>query len=131
VPGARHPAIDDSFRRWLAGGKNSLVLGATGGVIGIVVGVVSLTGLGTKFPGLMLSYSGGYLFFALILTAIAGYVIGMGVTITATYILLSVIAGPALVELGKPLLTAHLIVFWFCEIGGVTFNSPFDCFLVL
>jgi TRAP transporter 4TM/12TM fusion protein len=104
----------------VSGGKNSLVLGATGGVIGIVVGVVSLTGLGTKFPGLMLSYSGGYLFFALILTAIAGYVIGMGVTITATYILLSVIAGPALVELGKPLLTAHLIVFWFCEIGGVT-----------
>lgn len=104
----------------VSGGKNSLVLGATGGVIGIVVGVVSLTGLGTKFPGLMLSYSGGYLFPALILTAIAGYVIGMGVTITATYILLSVIAAPALVELGKPLLTAHLIVFWFCEIGGVT-----------
>ena len=102
------------------GGINSLVLGATGGVIGIIIGSVVLTGLGTKFPGLMLSYSGGYMVFALILTAIAGYIIGMGVTITATYILLSVIAAPALVELGKPILTAHLIVFWFCEIGGVT-----------
>ena len=112
--------ISEIWDALVDGGINSLVLGATGGVIGIIIGSVVLTGLGTKFPGLMLSYSGGYLVFALILTAIAGYIIGMGVTITATYILLSVIAAPALVELGKPILTAHLIVFWFCEIGGVT-----------
>ena len=69
---------------------------------------------------LVLAISKGFLPLTILLVAIGGYVIGMGVTITATYILLSVLAAPALMEYGMPLLTAHLIVFWFCETGGVT-----------
>jgi len=102
------------------GARNSLTVGATAGVIGIIIGVVNMTGLGIKFSSIVLSLSGEILPLTILLTAVAGYIIGMGVTITAAYILLSVLAAPALVELGVPLLTAHLVVFWFCETGGIT-----------
>jgi len=104
----------------ILGARNSLTVGATAGVIGIIIGVVAMTGLGIKFSSIVLSLSGGILPFTILLTAVGGYIIGMGVTITATYILLSVLAVPALMELGVPLLAAHLVVFWFCETGGVT-----------
>ena len=97
-----------------------MTVGVTAGVIGIIIGVVAMTGLGIKFSAIVLSLSGGILPFTILLTAVGGYIIGMGVTITATYILLSVLAVPALMELGVPLMGAHLVVFWFCETGGVT-----------
>jgi TRAP transporter 4TM/12TM fusion protein len=104
----------------VSGARNSMTVGVTAGVIGIIIGVVAMTGLGIKFSSIVLSLSGGILPFTILLTAVGGYIIGMGVTITATYILLSVLAVPALMELGVPLLGAHLVVFWFCETGGVT-----------
>jgi TRAP-type uncharacterized transport system fused permease subunit len=96
------------------------MVGATAGVIGIIIGSVTMTGVGIKFTALVLDISKGILPITIILVAIGGYVIGMGVTITATYILLSVLAAPALMEYGVPMLAAHLIAFWFCETGGVT-----------
>lgn len=111
------PQIIDAL---VTAARNSLAVGATAGVIGIIIGVVTMTGLGIKFSSVVLSISGGILPITILLTAVGGYLIGMGVTITATYILLSVLAVPALVELGVPLLPAHLVVFWFCETGGVT-----------
>ncbi len=102
------------------GARNSLIVGATAGVIGIIIGSVTMTGVGIKFTALVLDISKGFLPITIILVAVGGYVIGMGVTITATYILLSVLAAPALMEYGVPMLTAHLIAFWFCETGGVT-----------
>lgn len=108
--------------------KNSLVIASTGGVIGIIMGVVTMTGLGLKFPDFVISLSHGFLPITILLSAVAGYVLGMGVTITATYILLSILAVPALMELGVPLLTAHLTVFWFCEIGGLTPPVCILCF---
>ncbi len=100
--------------------RNSLTVGATAGVIGIIIGSVTMTGIGIKFTAVVLALSKGMLPVTILLVAVGGYVIGMGVTITATYILLSVLAAPALMEFGVPLLAAHLIVFWFCETGGVT-----------
>ena len=100
--------------------KTFLMVGSTAGVIGIIIGTVTMTGVGIKFSAVVLELSQGILPFTLILVAVGGYIIGMGVTITATYILLSVLAVPSLMDYGIPLLTAHLIVFWFCETGGVT-----------
>ena len=104
----------------ISGAINSLAVGATAGVIGIIMGVVTMTGLGIKFSSVVISMSGGFLPLTIIFVAVAGYILGMGVTITATYILLSVLAVPALMDFGVPLITAHLVVFWFCETGGVT-----------
>ena len=104
----------------ISGAINSLSVGATAGVIGIIMGVVTMTGLGIKFSSVIISMSGGFLPLTIFFVAVAGYILGMGVTITATYILLSVLAVPALMNLGVPLIAAHLVVFWFCETGGVT-----------
>jgi len=104
----------------ISGARNSLAVGATAGVIGIIMGIVTMTGLGIKFSSVVISLSGGFLPLTIIFVGIAGYLLGMGVTITATYILLSVLAVPALMQLGIPLITAHLVAFWFCETGGVT-----------
>mgnify|MGYP000962766469 CR=1 FL=1 len=88
---------------------------------GIIVGVVGLTGLGLNFSAVMLSFSQGNLFLALILLMLASLVLGMGLPVTASYIVLIVLAGPALVnEFGLPVLTAHLVVFWFSQDSNVT-----------
>jgi len=100
--------------------KTSLMVGSTAGVIGIIMGVITLTGLGLRFSAFVIALSGGILPITILFIAVAGYILGMGVTITSSYILLSILAAPALVQLGVPLLTAHLVVFWFCQTGGVT-----------
>ncbi len=102
-------------------GKNALPVSLACGVAGIIVGIVGLTGLGLKFSALMLSFSQGNLFLALVLLLIASLVLGMGLPVTASYIVLIVLAGPALVnEFGMPVLVAHLVVFWFSQDSNVT-----------
>jgi TRAP transporter 4TM/12TM fusion protein len=108
------------FNALVLGAKNSLVVGATAGSVGIIVGIVLLAGIGIKFSGLILNLAGSSLFMTIIFTAFASYILGMGLTVTASYVVVSVLAAPALVELGTPLLAAHLAVFWFVETGQVT-----------
>jgi TRAP transporter 4TM/12TM fusion protein len=100
--------------------KNSLIIGATAGVVGIIVGVTTQTGLGIKFSSIVLSFSGGNLFLAILLTGLGAYILGMGMTVTAAYVILAVLAVPALMELGVPLITAHLVVFWFSQTSQIT-----------
>ena len=100
--------------------KSSLLVSATAGVIGVLMGVVIMTGAGVKFSSFIVSLSAGILPLTLLLVAVAAYVLGMGITITPTYILLSVLAVPALLKLGVDVLPAHLAVFWLVNTGGVT-----------
>jgi len=102
-------------------GRNTLPVSLACAVAGIIVGVVGLTGLGLKFSGLMLSFSQGSLVLALVLVLLASLVLGMGLPVTASYIVLIILAGPALVnEFGLPVLVAHMIVFWFSQDSNVT-----------
>jgi TRAP transporter 4TM/12TM fusion protein len=100
--------------------KNSLVVGATAGTVGIIVGITLMAGIGIKFSALILSFSQGMLVLTIVLTAIASYIMGMGLTVTASYVVVSVLAVPALVELSVPIVAAHLVVFWYVETGQVT-----------
>ena len=86
----------------------------------IVIGVLGLTGLGVKITSLILSGSGGMLWPALLLTALACLVLGMEVPTTAAYVICVSVAGPALIELGVPPLLAHLFVFWFALLSTIT-----------
>ena len=97
-----------------------LPISAACATAGIVVGVVGQTGIGLQFTQALLALSGGYLWAAFILIAIAAVVLGMGLPVTAAYIVLSVMAVPALNEFGLPILTAHLIVFWLSQTSNVT-----------
>ncbi|NPV26174.1 MAG: TRAP transporter permease [Firmicutes bacterium] len=87
---------------------------------GMIVGSVSMTGLGIKFSNLIGSMAGGKEILALILTAIAGLILGMALPTTANYIVQASVAAPALVALGVPMLTAHLFVFYFGVFADIT-----------
>ncbi len=87
---------------------------------GIVVGVVGQTGIGLQFTQFLTTLSGGHLWSALMFIALAAVILGMGLPVTASYIVLSVMAVPALMDLGIPMLTAHMIVFWLSQTSNVT-----------
>lgn len=87
---------------------------------GIIVGVFNMTGLGVKLTSLIVGASGGELWIALLLTALAGLVLGMELPTTAAYVIVAAVAAPALVDLGVPLLYAHLFVFWYALLCTIT-----------
>jgi TRAP-type uncharacterized transport system fused permease subunit len=95
---------------------------------GIIVGTVSLTGLGLKLSSIIIGYAGGNLIVTAIFTGILLWVIGLAVPITATYIIAAVIAAPALTQLGVPEYAAHMFIFYYAllsEVSPPTALSPF------
>jgi TRAP-type uncharacterized transport system fused permease subunit len=86
----------------------------------IIIGVLSITGLGVKITSLILSGSGGMLWSSLLLTALACLVLGMEVPTTAAYVICVSVAGPALIQQGLEPLQAHLFVFWFALLSTIT-----------
>ncbi|MDO8882332.1 TRAP transporter fused permease subunit, partial [Pseudotabrizicola sp.] len=103
------------------GARNAVAVSVACAVAGIIVGVVGLTGLGLKFSSMMISLSGGNMALALIFVLLASLILGMGLPVTAAYIVLIVLVGPALnQEFGIPLLIAHLVVFWYSQDSNVT-----------
>ncbi|MEH6833142.1 MULTISPECIES: TRAP transporter permease [Falsihalocynthiibacter] len=103
------------------GARNAVAVSMACAVAGIIVGVVGLTGLGLKFSSMMIAFSGGNIVLALILVLLASLVLGMGLPVTAAYIVLIILVGPALTsEFGVPLLIAHLVVFWYSQDSNVT-----------
>jgi len=102
------------------GAKGSLVLGATAGTMGIMLAGITLPGVSLKFSALILSYSHNILPIAMFLILIAAYILGMGMTVTPAYVVLAVLAAPALLELGVPLLAAHLSIVWFSQSAPLT-----------
>ena len=103
------------------GARNAVAVSMACAVAGIIVGVVGLTGLGLKFSAMMIAFSGGNLVLALLLVLLASLILGMGLPVTAAYIVLIILVGPALTnEFGVPLLIAHLVVFWYSQDSNVT-----------
>jgi TRAP transporter 4TM/12TM fusion protein len=102
------------------GARNTLIIGSTVGVIGIIVGTISLSGMGLKFSDLIIHLAGGRLLLALVLIAIASLVLGMGVPVTAAYLIVAVLAVPPLGELGVMVIAAHMIVYWFSQDSNIT-----------
>jgi TRAP transporter 4TM/12TM fusion protein len=103
------------------GARNAVAVSVACAVAGIIVGVVGLTGLGLKFSSMMISLSGGNMVIALGLVLVASLILGLGLPVTASYIVLIVLVGPALHnEFGIPLLIAHLVVFWYSQDSNVT-----------
>ena len=105
-----------------------LSVAATCASAGIIVGVVTLTGLGLKFSSIVVDYAGGSLFLTAVFTALVVWVIGLAVPVTASYIICAVIAAPALMKLGVPDFAAHMFIFYYSilsEVSPPTALSPF------
>ena len=104
--------------------RGMLEITVIGAAAGIVIGVVNYTGLGLSLSRLLTDLAGGSLLLLAIMTAITSVILGMGVPVTASYLLLAVLAAPALVEMGVPALAAHMFIFYF---GTFSFITPPVC----
>jgi TRAP-type uncharacterized transport system fused permease subunit len=105
-----------------------LSVGATCAAAGIIVGVVTLTGLGLRFSDIVISAAGGSLILTAIYTALIVWVVGLAVPVTASYIICAVVAAPALIKLGVPDFAAHMFIFYYAvlsEVSPPTALSPF------
>jgi TRAP transporter 4TM/12TM fusion protein len=112
--------LKDIVRLLEKGSHNAVMVSAACAAAGIIVGMVTLTGLGLKFSSIVLSFAGGIKGVAIVLVGIAALFLGMGLPVTAAYIVLVILAGPALMEMGMCLLTAHMVVFWYSQTSNVT-----------
>jgi TRAP transporter 4TM/12TM fusion protein len=111
-----------------AGGKGVLSVAATTATAGIIVGVVTLTGLGLKIANIIVSLAGGSLFLTVLYAAIAVWILGLAVPVTASYIIAAVIIVPALTTLGVADFAAHMFIFYYAvlsEVSPPTALSPF------
>lgn len=106
----------------VTGAKNSLAIGGAVGTIGIIIGVINLTDLGSIFPHLVLSVAGSNRAVAVLLLAAASLVLGMGIPVTAAYLITSQLAVPILTspEMGISVIASHLIIFWLSQDSNIT-----------
>jgi TRAP transporter 4TM/12TM fusion protein len=95
-------------------------LSATMATAAMIVGVISLTGIMLKTTSVMVTLAGGSILLGIVIVAMIASVLGMGLQITSAYIIVSTLGAPALMELGIPLLTAHLVIFWFAQSATIT-----------
>jgi TRAP transporter 4TM/12TM fusion protein len=102
------------------GARNAIMVSVACAAAGIIVGMVTLTGMGLKFSSLVLDLSFGIKALAILLIGAASLVLGMGLPVTASYIVLATLAGPALLDMGVPLVVSHMIVFWYSQDANVT-----------
>ena len=102
------------------GARNALGVSVACACAGIIVGTITLTGLGLKLGNGLVGLSGGNLILTLIFTMISSLILGMGAPTTANYIITSTIAAPAIVMLGVPVLAAHMFTFYFGIIADIT-----------
>ncbi len=102
------------------GARNIIGVAIACSVAGCIVGIVTLTGIGLKLAGGLLSLSGGNVLLALFFTMIASIVLGMGVPTTANYVIMATITAPVVLKLGIDLLPAHMFVFYFGIVADIT-----------
>ena len=111
-----------------AGGRGVLPVAATTAAAGIIVGVVTLTGLGLKVAGLIVALAGGNLLLTIVYAGVAVWTLGLAVPVTASYIIAAVMVVPALVQVGVADIAAHMFVFYYAvlsEVSPPTALSPF------
>ena len=116
------------FAALRSGGQDVLSVAATTATAGIIVGVVTLTGLGLKIAGIIVALAGGTLVLTVLYSAIAVWLLGLAVPVTASYIIAAVMVAPALVTSGVPDYAAHMFIFYYAvlsEVSPPTALSPF------
>ena len=102
------------------GVKNAVPISIACAAAGVISAVLSATGLGSKLSAFIISMSGGIPLVALLLTAVTAIILGMGLPTTAAYLILATVVAPALADMGVPLLTAHMFVFFFGCVSTIT-----------
>jgi TRAP transporter 4TM/12TM fusion protein len=104
----------------IGGAHNNNSAGSAIGTLGIIIGGIVLSGLGLKFSAVLIEFAGGNLFLTVVLVTLISIIIGMGSSTTGSYIILAVVAAPALIQLGVPEVPAHLVVFYAACLSNIT-----------
>lgn len=102
------------------GTESSLKIGATVGVIGIIISILTFSGLTLTFSSIIIKHAQGSLPLTILFIALASLVLGMGVPVTAAYLITAVVAVPALTALGVSPIAAHMIVYWLSQDSNIT-----------
>lgn len=110
------------------GARHAVPVGIACALVGVIIGVVSLTGVASTFAGYILAVGQDNLFLSLILTMLTCLVLGMGIPTIPNYIITSSIAAPALLDLGVPLIVSHMFVFYFGILADLTPPVALACF---
>jgi TRAP transporter 4TM/12TM fusion protein len=110
------------------GARNALPVGLACAIVGIVIGTLTLTGIASTFIGAVIAIGENNLFLSLVLTMVTCLVLGMGIPTIPNYIITASLAGPALLELGVPLLVSHMFVFYFGIMADLTPPVALACF---
>ena len=116
------------LRALYTGARSVLPVASTTATAGIIVGTVTLTGLGLKISGLIVDLAGGQLFLTVLYSALAIWMLGLAVPVTASYIIAAVMVAPAMIKVGVPDLAAHMFIFYYAvlsEVSPPTALSPF------
>ena len=100
--------------------SNTLPIVAAVAAAGVVIGILNLTGMGLMLSGLIIELGDGNLWAVLLLTALASFVLGMGLPTSAAYLLLAVLVAPAMTQLGMETLSAHMFIFYFGLVSAIT-----------
>lgn len=112
--------VKEVWEAFLASTKGIMAIAGVAGAVGVIVGVLSLTGLALKFSSIIVSVSGGSLILTIGLVAFAALILGTGTPITAVYIILAIVAPKALMDLGVSMAAAHMMIIWFSQLSGIT-----------
>ena len=110
------------------GARHAVPVGIACALVGVIIGIVSLTGVASTFAGYILAIGRDNLLLSLILTMVTCLVLGMGIPTIPNYIITSSIAAPALLELGVPLIVSHMFVFYFGILADLTPPVALACF---
>jgi TRAP transporter 4TM/12TM fusion protein len=110
----------DIIKTLETGARSALPVVAACASAGIIVGIVTLTGLGVKLAGGIVKLAGGNIYLTMVFTMLTSLVLGMGVPTTANYIIQATVSAPALISLGVPPIAAHLFVFYFGIVADIT-----------
>jgi TRAP transporter 4TM/12TM fusion protein len=110
------------------GARHAVPVGIACALVGVIIGIVSLTGIASTFAGYILAVGQDNLFLSLILTMVTCLILGMGIPTIPNYIITSSIAAPALLDLGVPLIVSHMFVFYFGIMADLTPPVALACF---
>lgn len=110
----------DVFIGLIKGAQSNAAAGAAIGSLGVIIGGIILSGLGLKFSAVLVEFSGGSLIVTVLMVTLISVIIGMGSSTTGSYIILAVVAAPALIQLGVAEIPAHLVVFYAACLSNIT-----------
>lgn len=108
------------FQALADGARNMVQIVTITTVAALIVGVIVQTGFVTKAAAIIVSFAGGYLIIAILLNFIISYILGMALPVTTCYMLQAVVAVPAFIMMNVPVITAHMLVFWYSQLAAIT-----------